>query len=228
MNEEELDIKRYQSYWAKLNGGEGDSFSEDALRELIHSKRRTQMSRRLRMKWIAFGVVLLLLLLALWGENTMLNVGNNKGIVLLAVVALGLLVVLLLVGYDIYLMRRIHRLRYQTLKMERYAERLHRITERRWRRLQWFVDTTDQFRVRIYWRRMSGAIACVVLLIVGGIGFVASANSERVLRACTHVVEIPSDMAVEGVLCNNEDGDAARYYQIAEEHLQLMGQSVSI
>ena len=227
MKDEDLDLKRYQELWAKTKAqvGQAPYFSREEILKLIHSKHLIQLRRRHRTKWVEFSVVLLLLLLALCGENVMLNVGNNHGIILLALVSVLLLMVLLFLGYELYLFQRIHRLRYQTSKMEPYSERLEKITQRRWQRYQMLVNTTNPIKAHIYWGRISGVVASVLLLIGGGIYFVASSNSERALKSCTYCADIPNDIQLEEVLSNNRNCDVAEYYRITETHLQSIGQT---
>ena len=230
MEDENLDLKQYQYLWSKTKTqvAQSNYFSADKVRQLIHSNHRTQFSQRRRTKWVQFGIVLLLLVGALLGLNFMLNVGNKNGIILLAVLAVVLLVVLSLIIYDIYLMWRIYQLRYQTLKMEPYSERLQHLTQRRWQRMQWLVDTTSQFKVHIYWGRVTGAVVGVAMIIFGSVYFVLSANSERALNTCTFYGDIPNNIQLEEVLSNNKDCDVNKYYQMAVEQLSSTGQPLSM
>ena len=222
MKEDDLNLKRCQQYWLKSQEqlAQSDYLSKDEIRQMIHSKDKPQFFCRRRTKRIQWGVSLLLLLLALLGENAMLNVGNRNGILLLAVLSVLFLVVLIGLSYELYLMRRIYQLRYQTDRMDSYSTRLQRLSrcdEHLWRL---FVVQRSNVLPHLSLWRVSIATVCMFVVVGMGIFYVEQAHSPQSLVACTTRGYISNPNVLEAAYCNVASCDVERYLDMVEEQLE--------
>ena len=222
MKEDDLNLKRCQQYWSKsqMQLMQSDYLSKDEICQMIHSNHKPQFFCRRRAKKIQWCVCLLLLFLAMLGENSMLNVGNRNGILLLAVLSVLFLVVLIGLSYELYLMRRIYQLRHHTNQMTPYSERLQRISQHNQQLMRLFVVQRSNVLPHLSWWRVSIATVCMFVVVGMGIFYVEQAHSQQSLVACTIRGDISNPNVLEAAYCNVASCDVERYLGMVEEQLE--------